>query len=508
MLETLLLISLVILIANLFLGYKAYSRGEQKQDLLEPLERGLSKLETALKDEFTRNREEMNRNAKDAREEFARSFHTFGESVSARMTQIADMQKNQLDTFSQQLVSLSQTNEKKFGELTETLAGKLASFQERMDLGAKDNRNELAAALKYFQEQFKASVSEFNELQKQKFDQLSNKQSELLQTTERRLNEMRSDNNEKLERMRQTVDEKLHKTLEDRLGQSFQIVTDKLEMVHKGLGEMQILANGVGDLKKVLSNVKTRGSLGEYRLEMILEQIMAPDLYQKNVATNPDSRENVEFAIKIPAKDTENGTIWLPIDSKFPQDKYQVLLDAYDQADPLLVDAAIKELEKTIKLLAKDIRDKYINPPFTTDFAIMFLPFEGLYAEVVKRPALFETLQRDYRINISGPSTIAAFLHSLQMGFRTLAIQKRSSEVWTLLGAVKTEFGKFGTFLDGVQKNLEATRNKILQASQKSRTIERKLRDVQALPQEEAVKYIGDAAELDVEDESNNQAMV
>jgi DNA recombination protein RmuC len=258
---------------------------------------------------------------------------------------------------------------------------------------------------------------------------------------------------------------------------------------------MQTLANGVGDLKKVLANVRTRGSLGEYRLEMILEQILAPEQYAKAVVTKPGSRENIEFVVKLPSKEAENEVILLPIDSKFPQDKYQALLDAYDKADPSLIEEAIKNLDKTIKGLAKDISEKYINPPITTDFAIMFLPFEGLYAEVVRRPELFESLQKNFRVTAVGPSTCAAFLHSLQMGFRTLAIQRRSSEVWSLLGAVKTDFGKFATVLEGVEKNLASASDKIHEASKKSRTIERKLRGVESLPQIEVVKYLGDGSD-------------
>jgi DNA recombination protein RmuC len=297
--------------------------------------------------------------------------------------------------------------------------------------------------------------------------------------------------------MRETVDEKLHKTLEERLGRSFQIVSERLEAVQRVMGEVQTLASGVGDLKKVLSNVKTRGTLGEYRLEMILEQILAPEQYQRDVITRPGSRENVEFAILIPSKDAENQTIWLPVDSKFPQDRYQAMLDAYDSGDGHLIDSTLKDLERAIKAQAKDIRDKYVNPPLTTDFAIMFLPFEGLYAEVVRRPELFETLQRDFKVNVVGPSTFAAFVHSLQMGFRTLAIQKRTSEVWNVLGAVKTEFGKFGTVLEGVSRNLESASNKILQASQRSRAIERRLRGVEALPQEEVGKFLSDGSDAE-----------
>lgn len=521
MIEILLIVIVTLLLINLFLSYRAQSKAGQDnlQPLLaslESLDKGIARLEGGMKDDLARNREEMSRSSKETREELTNSFHTLGESVSTRMTQIAEMQKNQLDTFSDNLGALTRTNEEKFGKLTETLAAKFDSIQAGMETNAKNNRDELTASLKSFQDQFKTSIAEFNKLQEQKFDTLSRKQAELLQTTEQRLDKMRDvieaklksiqdDNNEKIERMRQTVDEKLHKTLEDRLGQSFKIVSERLEQVQRGLGEMQTLANGVGDLKKVLANVKTRGSLGEYRLEMILEQILAPEQYQKNVVVKPGSRENVEFAIKLPSKDTENESIWLPIDSKFPQNIYQILLDAYDKADPELVETAIKQLETEIKKLAKGISDKYINPPLTTDFAIMFLPFEGLYAEVVKRPVLFETLQRDFRVNISGPSTIAAFVHSLQMGFRTLAIQKRSSEVWAILGAVKTDFGKFGDLLDGVSKNLETASNKISQASKKSRTIERKLKSVEALPQQEAIKYLGDASDIEIDEDNQNE---
>lgn len=521
MVEGLLLLIVLLLIANLILAFRAQQKSPQVdfqpvQSSLDNLDKGLSKLDSTLRDELSRNREETNRLSKETREELINSFHMLGESVSTRMQQIAEMQKNQLETFAKNLATLTQTTEEKLTQLTNTLASRLDSFQDKSESLMKQNRDELAASLKSFQEQFKHSVSEFNELQKQKFDGLITKQDELLRSTEQRLEKMRNtvedklksiqdDNNDKLERMRQTVDEKLHKTLEDRLGQSFQIVSERLEQVQRGLGEMQTLATGVGDLKKVLSNVKTRGSLGEYRLEMILEAILAPEQYSRNIVTKEGSRENVEFAIKLPSKDTEAQFIWLPVDAKFPREVYEALLNAYEKADPILIDAANKELEKTIKSCAKDIKEKYINPPVSTDFAIMFLPFEGLYAEVVKRPALFEELQREFNVNVTGPSTFAAFVHSLQMGFRTLAIQKRSSEVWSLLGAVKTEFGKFGTFLDSVHKNLETASNKILQASQKSRTIERKLRNVEALPQQEVTKYLGEGSDLDSEEEVEHQ---
>jgi DNA recombination protein RmuC len=315
------------------------------------------------------------------------------------------------------------------------------------------------------------------------------------QTVEERLKSLQDDNAQKLEKMRQTVDEKLHATLEQRLGDSFKIVSERLELVHKGLGEMQTLAIGVGDLKKVLSNVKTRGILGEFQLGSILEQILSPEQYAKNVITKKGSRENVEFAIRLPGRDDAGEVVYLPIDSKFPVENYHNLLNAFDHGDHAAMEEAGKLLENAIKKCAKDIRDKYLDPPGTTDFGIMFLPFEGLYAEVVKRTGLIETLQREYKIIITGPTTLAAILNSLQMGFRTLAIEKRSGEVWTLLSAVKTEFGKFGDILDKTQKKLQEASNTIEDAAKKSRTIEKKLKNVQALPVAEAPTLLGDADE-------------
>ncbi len=305
---------------------------------------------------------------------------------------------------------------------------------------------------------------------------------------EKKITDLTADNNKQLEQMRQTVDEKLQKTLEDRIGQSFKLVSERLEQVYKGLGEMQNLAAGVGDLKKVLSNVKTRGILGEVQLGAILEQILSPEQYAENITTKRSGSERVEFAVKLPGD--QDGVVWLPIDAKFPGDAYAKLLDAYETGDSILVEAAAKNLEKVIKAEAKDIRDKYVEPPYTTDFAIMFLPFEGLYAEVVRR-GLLETLQREYKVNIAGPTTMAALLNSLQMGFKTLAIQKHSSQVWEVLGAVKTEFDKFGDVL-------EATQNRINQANAeldkligvRTRSIQRKLRNVTSLPEGEALNLL------------------
>ena len=316
-------------------------------------------------------------------------------------------------------------------------------------------------------------------------------------TIERQLATLQEDNNKKLEQMRATVDEKLHATLEQRLGESFKLVSERLELVHKGLGEMQTLASGVGDLKRVLTNVKTRGIWGEVQLGQLLEQILTADQYSQNIATKPGSNDRVEFAIRLPGRDKDGSAVWLPIDAKFPQEDYQRLLDAQDQANPVLAEEAAKALENRIKLEAKNIAGKYVSPPATTEFAVLFLPTEGLYAEALRRPGLYDTLLRDYRIVLSGPTTLAAFLNSLQMGFRTLAVEKRSSEVWTLLGAVKTEFGKFGTLLDQTHKKLQAASNSIDVAARKSRTIERKLKRVEELPAEEAAELLGSLDELD-----------
>ncbi len=332
-----------------------------------------------------------------------------------------------------------------------------------------------------------------------KFSQMSMENEQKLEnirnTMEKKITDLTADNNKQLEQMRQTVDEKLQKTLEDRISQSFKLVSERLEEVYKGLGEMQNIASSVGDLKKVLSNVKTRGILGEVQLGAILEQILSPEQYEENVKTKSTGAERVEFAVKLPGDD--DGVVWLPIDAKFPGDAYAKLMDAYETGDAALVEEAAKQLEKVIKSEAKDIRDKYIEPPYTTDFAIMFLPFEGLYAEVVRR-GMLETLQREYKVNIAGPTTMAALLNSLQMGFKTLAIQKHSSEVWDILGAVKTEFDKFG-------KVLTATQTRINQANEeldkligvRTRSIIRKLKNVTSLPEQSATEILqlGDAGD-------------
>lgn len=341
---------------------------------------------------------------------------------------------------------------------------------------AKDNREELARSMNEFRDAFERGIASFNALQKEKFAALDERQQSLVAHTEKRLEEIR-----------QTVDEKLQKTLNDRIGQSFRLVSAQLESVQKGLGEMQTLAQDVGGLKRVLSNVKTRGNIGEIQLSMLLEQILAPEQYEANVHTRKGSDAVVEFAVKLPGKDDSRDFVYLPIDAKFPKDIYEQLLDAYDQADPAAIEAAGKLLETTIKKMAKDISDKYLAPPATTDFGIMFLPFEGIYAEVVRRSALLEELQRTYKVVVTGPTTLAAILNSLQMGFRTLAIQKHSGEVWTILGAVKKEFEKVGGMLEKAQKNLQTASGQIEEVlGTRTRAIQRKLKDVDTLSDSEA----------------------
>lgn len=354
-------------------------------------------------------------------------------------------------------------------ELTQSLDRLVESLGKK----AKADREEQRQTLKDFQDVFTKNVQTFNELQKQKFETMQQKQEELVKTTELRL-----------EKMRETVDEKLHKTLEERLGKSFEIVTQQLLRVQRGLGEMQTLAAGVGDLKKVLSNVKTRGVLGEIQLGNILEQILAPEQYAANVKTKKGSDALVEFALKLPGKNEEEGPVYLPIDAKFPQEDYLRLQSAYENGDPAVIEASLRALLQNIKKFARDISQKYIDPPHTTDFGILFLPIEGLYAEVVRHPDLIAQLQRESKIVITGPTTLAAMLNSLQMGFRTLAIQKRSSEVWQILAAVKKEFQMFGGVLEKAQKKINEADQEINKlVTTRTKMMLSKLRKVETLDQ-------------------------
>ena len=348
--------------------------------------------------------------------------------------------------------------------------------REESRIIAKDNRDELTQSMTEFRISFEKGITSFNNLQKEKFTSLNEQQHLLINNTEKRLEEIRI-----------TVDEKLQKTLNDRIGQSFRLVTEQLENVQKGLGEMQTLAQDVGGLKRVLSNVKTRGNIGEIQLSMLLEQMLAPEQYEANVHTRKGSDSVVEFAVKLPGRDDVREFVYLPIDAKFPKDVYEQLLDAYDQADSQAIESAGKLLEATIKKMAKDISDKYLSPPTTTDFGIMFLPFESIYGEVIRRSSLLEELQRKYKVVVTGPTTLAAILNSLQMGFRTLAIQKHSGEVWTILGAVKKEFEKVGGMLEKAQKNLQTASGQIEEVlGTRTRVIQRKLKDIDTLSDREA----------------------
>ena len=406
--------------------------------------------------------------ARALREELAAGADRTSNALITQMTSIATVQNNQIDVFSRQLAELTAANERRLVELRETVDSKLRETKE----DAQKGREETAAGQKRF------------------VDTLGERFGEIRQTVETRLDSIQKDTAEKLEKMRATVDEKLHETLEKRLGESFKQVADRLEQVHKGLGEMQSLAADVGGLKKVLSNVKTLGLAGEMQLAALLEQALVAEQYEKNVATRPRSKDRVEFAIRLPGRDGQTQ-VWLPIDSKFPTTDYQMLIQAQEAGDVAGVQAAAKGLETRVRLEARSIRDKYVEPPGTTDFAILFVPTEGLYAEILRRPGLFQQLQHEFRVTVCGPVNLIAFLNSLQMGFRTLAIEKRSSEVWEVLGAVKTEFENFGKVLANTKKQLETVANSIDSAESRTRQMARKLRSVEALPEADVQRLIG-----------------
>ena len=359
----------------------------------------------------------------------------------------------------------------------------LGRNREETNKNSLENRQELIKTLNQFEDKFGKNIKEIRE------------------TVNNQLRDIREDNTKQLEKMRATVDEKLQETLEKKLGESFDLVSKRLEEVHKGLGEMQTIATGVGDLKKVLSNVKTKGVFGEYQLGNILEQILTPDQYGKNIATNPDYNGSVEFAVKMPGK-TNDTVLWLPIDSKFPTESYELLIDAYDQGDKSIVESARKQLIRSIDTFAKDISTKYISVPETTDFAIMFLPVEGLFAEVLREPGIMESLRKKYKIALTGPTTLSALLNSLQMGFRTLLVQERSSEVWNILSSVKSEFSTFGSHLSKVQSQLKTASNSLenLQGT-RTRAMERKLRDVETIDNKTNVEL----PNIDNENKSSNE---
>ena len=386
--------------------------------------------------------------------------------------------------FANLCVALMKNNRKQTERLESLFRQEMKENREEMNRNMRELRTELNQALSLSTQQMQTTLHRnlmtTNEMQREKFDAMGRQQDLLVKSTEKRLDDMRV-----------MVEEKLQKTLNERIGQSFELVRSQLENVQRGLGEMKNLAEDVGGLKKVLGNVKTRGTFGEIQLGALLEQMLSPEQYEANVKTRKNATEFVEFAIKLPGKENGKEVVYLPIDAKFPKDVYEQYIDAYEEGDSSLIESTSKQLEITIKRMAKDIHDKYVEPPFTTDFAIMFLPFENIYAEVIRRTSLVETLQKDFKIVVTGPTTLGAILNSLQMGFRTLAIQKRTSEVWSVLGAVKTEFGKFGGMLEKVQKNLQNAGDQLEEVmGKRTRAIERKLRQVEALPTDESRKML------------------
>jgi DNA recombination protein RmuC len=412
-------------------------------------------------------RNDIAETARVSRTEQSSGFAHFQQTLAAQFSSMTTVQSGKIDGFAQQLDAVRQS----------------------LQAQAQQARDEQGRTLKQFGDTLSLQLGHLTEANDRRF-------AEVRATIEQRLKDIEANNSGKLEEMRRTVDEKLHATLEQRLGESFKLVSDRLEQVHRGLGEMQTLAAGVGDLKKVLTNVKTRGTWGEVQLEALLEQLLTADQYAKNVATVPKSAERVEFAIRLPGRAEQGAAaapVWLPIDAKFPREDYERLIEAQERADPIAVEEASRALEARIRAEARTIAEKYVAPPHTTDFALLFLPTEGLYAEVLRRPGLTDLLQRDYRVTIAGPTTLTALLNSLQMGFRTLAIERRSSEVWQVLGAVKTEFGKFGDVLAKTKAQLETVTRSIEAAETRTRMMSRKLRDVEALPGEDASGVLGDA---------------
>jgi DNA recombination protein RmuC len=410
-------------------GQDSPTREVQRMELLNLVGNSSEKLEREL-------RREIADSSRSTRQELSQSLATFQQTLVQQSSEATRTQNTQIDAFGQQLTLLQKT-------LSDTLSQQLSQ------------------------------VSESN----------ARRMSEIRQTLDVQLAQLQASNASKLDEMRSTVDEKLQTTLQTRLGESFKQVAERLEQVHKGLGEMQSLAQGVGDLKHLLTNVKTRGMFGEAQLASLLEQVLVPDQYAVQVATRPGSKNLVDFAIKLPGRSDSGEPLWLPIDAKFPNEDYERLLDAQERADVTGAEMAAKALELRIRMEAKSISEKYVEPPYTTDFAILFLPTEGLYAEVLRRPGLMEALQRDHRITLAGPTTLLAMLSSLQMGFRTLALEKRSSEVWQVLGAVKTEFGKFGDVLAKVKAQTQTVLNTLDSAETRSRAMGRVLKQVEALPE-------------------------
>lgn len=465
LLEILVLAAVVALLVLLVLQILQL-RG--RRDALEPLQQALA----GLREDGERLERGLRDDQRAGRLEQSQRLEQLRDAVQTQFTQLAQQQHRRIEDFGQRIEQSGQRNDQR-----------LEALRQALQEDARRAREESAQSLSRFGDQLRQGLQEQAEHSQLRL-------AEVRGTLETRLKELQADNAKQLDAMRVTVDEKLHATLETRLGESFKLVSERLEQVHRGLGEMQGLAQGVGDLKRVLGNVKTRGMLGEVQLAALLEQLLTVDQYASNIATVPGSTERVEFAIRLPGGG--DTPVWLPIDAKFPREDYERLLDAQERADAEAAAAAAQALERRVREAARQIRDKYISVPATTEFAIMFLPTEGLYAEVLRRPGLFEALQRDQRVVVTGPTTLSATLSSLQMGFRTLAIEQRSSEAWQLLGAVKTEFGKFGAVLEKTRNQLDSVRNSIDAAGVRTRAIERKLRGVESLSSEQSRGLLGE----------------
>jgi DNA recombination protein RmuC len=514
---TLLIVICVLLLIAIVLIIVFRNKSSNELPLLQnkvvELQTSLSKIETNLKEDFRINREENATIAKDNRKELNDTLIGFKAEQSQTLKTITEQTQNALKEINKTLdekvgaliTKIDANNKTNREELTKNITdfsgANIIQLDKINNQAKEDNkliREALVNAFKGFQETFDNNIKSFNDLQREKFALMDTKQNELVKSTET-----------KLETIRVTVEEKLEKTLSERLGQSFETVGKQLIEVQKGLGEMQTIATDVGGLKKVLSNVKLRGGVGEVQLALLLEQILAPNQYEANVKTKKGSSEPVEFAIKLPGRsEDESAFVYLPIDAKFPKDTYEHLLAAYESAIPDDIEAATKNLETVIKKMAKDIRDKYLDPPNTTDFAIMFLPFESIYAEVIRRSSLIDQLRTEFQITVAGPTTLMAILNSLQMGFRTLALQKRSSEVWKVLGSVKSEFEKFGGLLEKAQKNIQTGLGQLDDVvGTRTRAVQRQLRNVESLPAAEAQNLLPDVAidALDIETENDTE---
>lgn len=477
---------------------KLTQSNEQKLGTMrETVEQRLSGMQVDSGKKLDQMREESINASQKAREEVTGSLKDFSETLVKTLNDLGLNQRNQLRDVLDQLAKLTGTTESKLEAQKSTIDERLKQIQSEGSASAKAMREDVNNSLKNFNDSVLKGLTGMADSQQKQMASFSSQLTGLTESNQQKLDALKTavedklksiqeDNAKQLDQMRATVDEKLQGTLEKRLGESFKQVSERLEQVHKGLGEMQLLATGVGDLKKVLTNIKTRGTWGEVQLGVLLEQVLAPDQYAKNVGTK-DAGERVEFAIKLPGKNEDhNDIVWLPIDAKFPVEDYQRLMDAQEKADAVASEAAAKQLEVRIKQCANDICKKYLNPPKTTDFGILFLPTEGLFAEVIRREGLAEYIQRECRVMIAGPTTLWSLLNSLQMGFRTLAIQKRSSEVWNLLSAVKTEWSQYGEILEKVKDKLESASKQIEKAQTRTRVIGRKLKDVQELPVTEA----------------------